>query len=200
MAKHAYTRNQSVEAWLVALGTLSEPSLLASLPRAQPAGMLLGACLQIYRTHQQGLQRQEDQAATRPVPVRPIVRMTMPRAMDETVSEAEKRERSCVQADVVALEGDAAAMQRLEGMQRFAAADDSSQLRMTLDAEPEGVLLRLLSSGVELSSLSVEAEPSTVAAVTAVRRQLDVGLERAVFGQAASIQSDRVIRALRQVR
>ena len=48
--------------------------------------------------------------------------------------------------------------------------------------------------------MTVEAAPSTVQGITALRSVLDALLERAVLGQSAARSSDRVVRAFRRVR
>ena len=118
-----------------------------------------------------------------------------------TISEVERRERTQVQSDAVALEDEPASMSRLQAMVRSAeAGDGGAALNKVVAAEPEGTLSRLLYSGADISSVTVDAEPSTVHAIATVRGVLNAALERAVCGSNAAQPSDRLIRALGAIR
>ena len=106
-------------------------------------------------------------------------------------------------SDMVALEADATMMGRLQTMKRHVEAgrpEDLAHVQTLAAAEPAGALRRILDSGCEVSSVSVEAAASTVVAVSGIRSVLDSNMERAVFGAKAVEPADRVIRALRWVR
>ena len=80
-----------------------------------------------------------------------------------TMSEVERRERTQVQSDASSLQDDAVSMSRLQLMVRSAEAGDGGvALNKVVASEPEGTLSRLLYSGADISSVMVDAEPSTV--------------------------------------
>jgi hypothetical protein len=104
----------------------------------------------------------------------------------ETISEREKRERGALQADVMELERDAAGMKKLRGWARDAASGDDDrreEIATAVESEPAGALRRLLYSGPEVSSVTVEADPHTTQDLASVRGMLDAALERSVFGR-----------------
>eukprot|EP00966_Prymnesium_polylepis_P127519 2949518-Prymnesium_polylepis.1 len=129
--------------------------------------------------------------APSPAPVRFVVRSSND---SETISEHEKRERGALQADVMELERDAAGMKKLRGWARDAASGDEDrrdEIATAVESEPAGALRRLLYSGPEVSSVTVEADPQTTQDLASVRGMLDAALERSVFGKAAARQPDR---------
>ena len=71
-------------------------------------------------------------------------------------------------------------MTRLQLMVRSAeAGDGGASLNKVVASEPEGTLSRLLYSGADISSVTVDAEPSTVHAISMVRGVLNSALSRA---------------------
>ena len=85
-------------------------------------------------------------------------------------------------------------MFRLQAMVRSAeAGDGGAALNKVVAAEPEGTLSRLLYIGADISSVTVDAEPSTVHAIATVRGVLNAALERAVCGSNATQPSDKLI-------
>ena len=134
-----------------------------------------------------------------PQPVMVVVRSE---SSNDSLSEHEKRERSAVQSDVTELERDQEGMQSLGELVALAESSiDPDRKKLTKRvAQLQGALLRLVHSSTEVSSMTVEASPSTVQGITALRGVLDSLLERAVMGRQAARSPDRVVRAFRKIR
>ena len=206
IARNASARSSLIEKWLKGAGDLLDPLLIAGNPAGQDASGLLSIVLAALSSsgaavgaHDGSMGSTSSTSADHPRRVSVTVHSS---ASDSaTISEVERRERTQVQSDAVALEDEPAAMSRLQAMVRSAeAGDGGAALNKVVAAEPEGTLSRLLYSGADISSVTVDAEPSTVHAIATVRGVLNAALERAVCGSNASQPSDRLIRALGAVR
>ena len=199
---HERTCAGAIEGWLRKMGAGADSQLIASQPAGQSAGDLLQLCRDIQA------QQQPDSAGGTDVlgrlqgqrPSSVFVMRTD--TGSDTLSEVERRERSAVQADCMELERDTHAMQRLNQMASLADVGTEAARDSLVEAmgSANGALLRLLQSSTDASSVSMEADPTTVQSLSKVRGVLDASLETAVFGQQATRASDRVIRALRMIR
>eukprot|EP00966_Prymnesium_polylepis_P004559 104601-Prymnesium_polylepis.1 len=205
---HTRTCAGAIEQWLKRMGSVADPAMLRSMPHNQDAGDLLHSCLSISQQLFGGAPPDSGAggsssgglSAAASAPVRVVVRSSTD---SDTLSEHEKRERGALQADVLALERDAASRAKLRAWAADAASGDETRhslMTAAVELEPAGELRRLLYSGAEVSSVTVDAEAQTTQDIAVVRGVLDAALERSVFGKAASRQPDRVIRALRYVR
>ena len=206
IARHPSARASLIEKWLKGAGDLLDPLLIAGNPAGQDAGGLLSIVLSALAgagaaASPTGGTMTASSGAVTDAPRRLSVTVHSSAADSATISEVERRERTQVQSDAVALEDDAASMTRLQLMVRSAeAGDGGASLNKVVAAEPEGTLSRLLYSGADISSVTVDAEASTVHAIATVRGVLNAALERAVCGSNATQPSDRLIRALGAIR
>ena len=206
ISRHASARASLIEKWLKGTGELLDPLLIAGNPPGQDAGGLLSIVLAALASSgaavgANGSNSVVQANASTKHPRRLSVTVHSSAADSATISEVERRERTQVQSDAVALEDDAASMSRLQLMVRSSeAGDGGASLNKVVAAEPEGTLSRLLYSGADISSVTVDAEPSTVHAIAMVRGVLNAALERAVCGSNSTQPSDRLIRALGAIR
>jgi len=206
IARHSSARASLIEKWLKGAGDLLDPLLIAGNPAGQDAGGLLSIVLSALASAgapagQTGGTMTATAGAITDTPRRLSVTVHSSAADSATISEVERRERTQVQSDAVALEDDAASMGRLQLMVRSSeAGDGGASLNKVVAAEPEGTLSRLLYSGADISSVTVDAAASTVHAIATVRGVLNAALERAVCGSNATQPSDRLIRSLGAIR
>ena len=203
VAQHARTLDGSIEWWLVKLGDSADPSLLAGLPDQQDAGDLMETCISMVSDDLSGgvaVLPGNSQQSQQQQPLRLVVHSSG--ATNDSWTEQEKRERASVQADVAELERDASGMQSFGELVALAESGvDSDRDKLSAKVgQLQGALLRLINSSTEVSSMTVEAHPSTVQGITALRSVLDSLLERAVLGQHAARAPDRVVRAFRRIR
>lgn len=202
---HPQAVASTIDRFLVDAGANADPVVLGALAPGQSVGQLV-ALLATLRADIQAASVSPLAGASGATsgPIRLNVR-SAPHVLDTTSSEAVMREKTRIQSDMVEVEKDPAAMGRLAKMQKLADAvgtdsDAGDNLAIEVAKEPDGALSRLLCYSVEVSQVSVEAEPHTVQSVTVVRGALDAALEKAVFGAAAAFTSDLRIRALRFIR
>ena len=205
IARNASARSSLIEKWLKGAGDLLDPLLIAGNPAGQDASGLLSIVLAALSSSGAAVSTTGSTGSAAVTntdhPRRVSVTVHSSAADSATISEVERRERTQVQSDAVALEDEPASMARLQAMVRSAeAGDGGAALNKVVAAEPEGTLSRLLYSGADISSVMVDAEPSTVHAIATVRGVLNAALERAVCGSNASQPSDRLIRSLGAVR
>ena len=206
ISRHAAARASLVEKWLKGAGELLDPLLIAGNPPGQDAGGLLSIVLAARASSgaavgADGSTGVMSASANTDQPRRLSVVVHSSAADSATISEVERRERTQVQSDASSLQDDAASMTRLQLMVRSAeAGDGGASLSKVVASEPEGTLSRLLYSGADISSVTVDAEPSTVHAISMVRGVLNSALERAVCGSNATQPSDRLIRSLGAIR
>ena len=206
ISRHAAARASLVEKWLKGAGELLDPLLIAGNPPGQDAGGLLSIVLAARASSgaavgADGSTGVMSAGANTDQPRRLSVVVHSSAADSATISEVERRERTQVQSDASSLQDDAASMTRLQLMVRSAeAGDGGASLNKVVASEPEGTLSRLLYSGADISSVTVDAEPSTVHAISMVRGVLNSALERAVCGSNATQPSDRLIRSLGAIR
>ena len=206
ISRHAAARASLIEKWLKGAGELLDPLLIAGNPPGQDAGGLLSIVLAARASSgaavgADGRAGAASASAITEQPRRLSVVVHSSASESATLSEVERRERTQVQSDASSLQDDAASMARLQQMVRSAeAGDGGASLNKVVASEPEGTLSRLLYSGADISSVTVDAEPSTVHAISMVRGVLNSALERAVCGSNATQPSDRLIRALGAVR
>ena len=208
---HENTRAGQIDAWLKKQKDAADVAVLNGLPAGQDAGELLNFCLAIQAANASATAtdgvgnvngRMPADAAQRGF------RYTMRNGAGsgtETRSEQERREVTRIQADAIALEDDAASLARLRAMAVLAEMDDETSHDKLVDAvkaesKKQGALHRLLTSAVDVGSVNVDADPSTVSDIISTRCFLDASLERAMFGKKASRQPDCVLQAMRQVR
>ena len=206
ISRHPAARASLIEKWLKGAGELLDPLLIAGNPPGQDAGGLLSIVLAARASSgaavgADGSTGVVSASAITEQPRRLSVVVHSSAADSATMSEVERRERTQVQSDASSLQDDAASMTRLQLMVRSAeAGDGGASLNKVVASEPEGTLSRLLYSGADISSVTVDAEPSTVHAIAMVRGVLNSALERAVCGSNATQPSDRLIRGLGAIR
>ena len=201
IGSHERTRAGAIERWLKKAGPAADPALLAGAGGLS-AGDLLSLCLDCVQAASSNAASASAIAAS-PATERRVRVTVRSDHGGETVSEMEQQERSAVQADISALESDAAACAKLHAWAQLAAADSEharDRLRQEVEVEPAGALQRLISGSVQINSVTVDAEPEHVQQLSAVPGVLDMSLLRAVFGPRAASLGDIVLRAVRAVR
>ena len=201
---HEATAAGYFETWLRAMGPTADPAIISGCAGSTglDAGALLLMFLPLHEAAQKAEAKQSEGASMSSLPRNGFHVTVRTDHGGDSVSELEKRERSGVQADFVAIEKDDAQVAKLTHwgeLARAGSVKDIETMRDEVSREPEGALSRLL-HGSDIHSVTVDVEPSIVESVNSVRAVLERAIEKAVLGHSHASESDRVIRQLKFVR
>ena len=199
---HEVTRAGQFESWLKRMGPQADPALISGMGGS--TGLDAGELLQIFiemAGATGGPKGFDLPSASNAFDGR--VRFTVRTDHGgDTISDLEKRERSAIQADFQTIEGSSDQLALLRKWSDWSMSNDD-QRRADVSAAvkelPDGALKRLMRV-IDPHAATVEADPSTVQAVSTVRGVLESALSVAVYGKSSTTQPERCNRALKCVR